>query len=131
MNDLKTHTLFGGIKVEVILEDGTKQEWTIRQIKVREYQVAFRLIDDEPGLMAIACDVKRPAVETLSPESYSTVYSTMQEVNQGGFFIFAGRQKERAAEMLERLPAELVAQAMLANRSTSLTPSPLIPPPRG
>ena len=126
----KTHTLFGGAKINVILEDGSAQEWTVRQIRLREYQAGFKLIEDEFGLVGLACDVKRTVVETLSPDSFTEVYAKVEEVNAKGFFTYAARQRERAAEMLQRLPLELVAQAMAQNLPTSSMLSPHMPPPR-
>jgi hypothetical protein len=105
-------TLFGGKELSVAFSDTRQDTLKVRQFKVKEYQTAFRLIDDEIGLVALACDRPRAIIEELVPQSYEAVHQAMQEVNANGFFIFAGRAMKRASENLAALPPEALERVL-------------------
>ena len=120
-----TTTLFGGRDLPVKFEDGKEAILTVRQLRLRDYQKALLVMDDEIGLTALVCDAKRGVIEALHPDSYEAAFKAVQEVNKEGFFVFAARQAERAAVNLRNLPPELV-EKMISSRL-----SPISPPARG
>lgn len=117
----KSHTLFGGAQIKVVFADSREDDFKVRQFKVKEYQAAFRLIDDEIALVALACDKPRQVIEELTPESYELAHAKMREVNLAGFFEFAARtMKQNAANLAALPPATL--EKVLANKFRSPTP---------
>jgi len=126
----KTITLMGGKTVAVVYDDGRTGELTVSQFKLRDYQRVFQISDDEFALVAAACQVPKEAILTLTPESYELALTATREVNAQGFFVYAGRQMERAAVNLRQMPLALLDKFM-AQKSTSRTPSPIMPPPAG
>jgi hypothetical protein len=127
----KTITLLGGKTIDVHFENGERGELKLRQFRLAEYEDIFRVHDDEFALVARACGQPRELVQTLAPESYELALATVREVNANGFFAFAARRLERAAANLRQLPAELVEKILERQKSTSLTRSPILPPPAG
>ena len=126
----KTVTLLGGKTIPVIFDDGKIGELKVTQFKLRDYQRVFQISDDEFALVAAACQVPKEAILTLTPESYELALTATREVNAQGFFVYAGRQMERAAVNLRQMPLALLDKFM-AQKSTSRTPSPIMPPPAG
>ena len=123
-------TLFGRRILPVKYEDGHAGELEISQLKLRQYQQAFPLLDDEIGLVALCCGKPRGVIEALHPDSYEAAHATMKEVNGRGFFIFAARAMERASQNLRALPPEMLEKIM-ARGLTSSPPSRPLPPPAG
>lgn len=75
-------------------------------------------------------------VMTLKPEAYEELHTAAQEVNEGGFFIFAGRrnQQEQAAQKtlfaaLAELPPETLKLLEGMGKSADISQMPL-PRPR-
>jgi hypothetical protein len=121
-------TLFGSRILKVQFEDGREAELTIRQFKLRQYQAAFPLLDDEIGLVALAAGTARGVVEAMHPKSFEAAYAAVKEINAEGFFIWSARQMERGAAGLRNLPPEMVERIIVAGKKpTSATPSPLSP----
>lgn len=114
-------TLFGKKVVEVIFEDSRQGEFTVNQLKLKDYPAAMKLLDDEFGFAAIVCGVNRGLIEALHPESYERVNAAVREVNANGFFTYAARQNERAAENLRNLPPELI-EKMISSRLPATSP---------
>ena len=131
MNTLTT--LNGFHPITVVLEDGKTMEVKVRQIRLREYQKAFRLMDNEPALVALVTQQTQQQVETWSPESFEAVYTKLQEVNAAGFFTFAARQFERAAQQMRNLPGVMVEKILAAGQAKQASPpgSLIVPPPQG
>jgi len=113
---VKSDTLRGGREMTVTLETGHTEQIVVSQIKVRDYDKAFNVIDDNTKLIALACERPEKWVLNLSPESYGDLEEALYEVNSSGFFRSAVRQMQQRAAMF---PPDL-RQAMLgANQSTS------------
>ena len=129
--DTKTTTLLGFHLLSVTLEDGTPAELKIRQIRVREYPVAFKHLDDEPALVGFACNQTKQQIENLSPESFEQALKKVKEVNEKGFFTYAGRKLAVMAETLRNATPEMLDKFIAAGKagSASPTPSPVVPPP--
>ena len=129
--DTKTTTLLGFHLLAVTLEDGTPHELKIRQIRVREYPVAYRLMEDEPALVGFATNQTKQQIENLSPESFEQALTKVQEVNAKGFFSSAARKKAAAAESLRNATPEMLDKFIAAGKAAlnSPPPSPVVPPP--
>ena len=87
-------------------------DFTVRQIKVKEYPRAFQLVDDEAGLMALACDHPKAVIEELLPECYEEVRKKMEDINKAGFFTFADRKMNQASKNLASIPSETLARML-------------------
>jgi len=125
-------TLFGQRVLNVTFEDGHTAEMTIKQFKLRQYQQAFPLLDDEIGLVALATGAARGVIEGLHPKSFEAAVAAVKEVNADGFFIWSERQMARGAASMRNLPPELLERVIAqSKRSASLTPLPLLPPSAG
>lgn len=111
--------MFGSRVLPVKHEDGKTGEVTVKQLKLRDYQVAYKLLDDEIGLTAFICGLKKEEIEKLHPESYETVFAAANELNAGGFFTYADRQAERAAENLKLMPKEIIEKLISSRLSAS------------
>lgn len=123
-------TLFGQRVLNVTFEDGHTAEMTIKQFKLRQYQQAFPLLDDEIGLVALAAGAARGVIEGLHPKSFELAIAAVKEVNADGFFIWSERQMARGAANMKNLPAELIERVIAqSKRSPLLTPLPFSPPP--
>ena len=104
---------------------------TIHQLKLRQYQQAFPLLDDELGLVALASGSTRGVIEALHPKSFEAAWRALQEVNADGFFCWSARQMERGAASMKNLPPELLEKVLAQGRSASSRPSPASPPTAG
>jgi hypothetical protein len=116
-------TLFGQRVLPVKYEDGRDGELTVTQFKLKQYPAAVLALDDELALVALATGGQRGVIEALHPTSFEAAIAAVKEVNADGFFRFAARQMERAAENLKNLPPDMV-EKLLQKRLTSLAPSP-------
>lgn len=126
---MSNDTLFGGRTLSVTFEDGRPGEMTIKQFRLRQYQQAFPLLDDEIGLVALASATARGLVEALHPKSFEAAYAAVKEVNADGFFIWSARQMERGANSMRNLPPELLEKVMARGKpSILMTQSPPSPP---
>ena len=122
-------TLFGSRILKVNFEDGRDAEMTIHQLKLRQYQSAFPLLDDEIGLVALAAGTHRGVIEALHPKSFEAAWAALKEVNADGFFIWSERQMERGAAGMRNLPPALLEKLLASGkRSPSSPPSPPSPP---
>ena len=119
-------TLFGKKTLQVKYEDGRDGELDIHQLKLKQYQLALPVMEDEIGLVALCSGKPRGVIEALHPDSFEAAYAAVKEVNEKGFFTFADRALERAARNLKSLPPEMLTK-VLAQRS--LPASPGSPPP--
>jgi hypothetical protein len=124
---MQNDTLFGQRVLQVVFEDGREAELTIKQFRLREYQAALQLIEDEIGLVTLACGGKRGVVEALHPKSFELAYAALKEVNAEGFFTWSERQLARGAANMRNLPPEMV-ERMLAKFVPSAKPLPGSPP---
>jgi hypothetical protein len=105
--------------LKCVKDDGTTPvEIQVRQIRLADYDRAMRcvVIDDEFGLMAVACGTSEAVIKSLSPESYELVQATVWEVNQKGFFTFARRRKASQAERnaIREMAAQVLASPAVA-----------------
>jgi hypothetical protein len=126
----KNITLAGGVPIRAVFEDGHEEELLVRQLKLKEWPQAMTCLDDEIGLVAIACTKTRPQILELTPASYNEAHAAMKGANAAGFFTYAQRRLDRAAEDLRAMPPDMV-EKMFRSRSTSSMPPPPIPPPAG
>lgn len=126
---MSNDTLFGQRILNVTFEDTRTAEMVIKQFRVKQYQQAFPLMDDEIGLIALASGNVRGFVEMLHPKSFEEAIKAVQEVNAEGFFVWSARQMERGAKAMQSMPAELLERAMkMPGRGSALpTPSPSSP----
>lgn len=133
---MTTDTLFLGRTLNVRLLDGTAAEFKVHQLRLGQYEDAFKLLDDEIALTAFICGHDRAWADTLQPESYEAVYAAAQEVNAKGFFAWSARRKERERQQQEaaiaamaQLPPDMVKVAMQTAQPAAPSPSGL-PRPR-
>lgn len=123
-------TLFGSVMLPVKLNTGEDATARIRQLAIREYPMALAALGDEiafAGLctsFAAAPPASGPAtrVADLDQSSYELVQEKVREVN-AGFFKYAARQVERAAENLRNLPAEMRQKILSSVPSATLPPT--------
>src|ERR1039457_3425110 len=107
MKDTKLETLFGGRAASVLHEDGTALDVFVRQLPIRDYPAAFKVVEDEFAFTAFCTTLAAGGegrgevagtafVQSLRPESYELLQAAAREVNEKGFFAFAARQQARA-----------------------------------
>ncbi len=130
-NTQKLTTLLGGKTIPVQFEDGTVGELKVRQFRLKDYELAFSLLADEIGLLALNAGQARQYIETLSPESFEAAFGVLKEINAGGFFSSAARRFARQAENLRTMPPEIVERFIAKHTTASPTRSPIMPPPAG
>ncbi len=139
----QTQTLFGGQTVSVMHEDSSLSEVKVRQLRLADYEAAFRFLEDEIAFTAFCCSVGEPETPktrewalTLQPESYEELQAVSRLVNAKGFFAYADRRKVREQQNQERLfaaaatmPPEMLAEAMRLG-ARSLESETQLPRPR-
>lgn len=137
----KMDTLFGGRKVVVIYADGTQEEITVRQLRLVDYDEAFKRLKDEMELVAFICGKAKqwllgqpPHYEkAVRPESYEMLQGVAWEVNAAGFFSYIDRKVRQSIADLNGLSPDkvklVVERAAQVSKSTSPTSSPA-PQPR-
>jgi hypothetical protein len=135
----KTIALAGGKTVTLLIANGPDQNIFVRQLPLRDYDAAFKLLNDEIGLTAFCAlspaDGKPMPKETLfdySPENYEALFEAAKEVNANGFFLYSARRLRREeAENLHwaRIASELPPETLKAG-AISATSSPKPPRPR-
>lgn len=83
--------------LKVTFEDGQTEELTVRTLRVAEFPKAFAAAEreNEPALLAIACDRPEERILQLSPDSYADVAQVFQERNASFFGYFARRLTSR------------------------------------
>lgn len=118
--DATTNTVFGSRVLPVKLKDGSESSITVYEIPVEDWPKAMLVATDELKLNALACRV--PDLKNLSPASYNEVHRVVREVNKDGFFTYADRQAELAAESLKFLPPEMVEKLISQRLSSTLPP---------
>lgn len=84
--------------IEVQTEDGRTDSVTVRELRVSEYPKALGLydVDNESGILTLACDRPPGWADTLTPASYSAIAAAFQEVDQHFFARAVRRQAGRA-----------------------------------
>lgn len=131
-NKVKTDALLGRA-YHAQYADGSSEELSLRQLPLRDYPAALRLLDDEIALTALLAGRDRAWAERLTPASYEALYAVTKELNANGFFAWSARQLERqraeqarALEALAVLPPDaLEAAYKLGVANTSPTSSPM------
>lgn len=137
-NEAKSAALFGA-KITVQHEDGGSEQLDLRPLPLRSYAAAVAALDDELTLVGILVGRDRAWVESLTPESYETLYAALERLNAKGFFAWSARQRarqedaqRRTLEALAALPPEAVESvARLGQASISPTSLPTSLPKRG
>ena len=78
-----TQTVLNEMPVLVVYEDGSSEEITVRQLKLRAlYKYIDALAADEvPKIVALCCDRPPDWVDTLSVKSYSALSKIIVEQN--------------------------------------------------
>lgn len=105
-----TPTLKGGATLTVLLENETMQELHIRQLRVRDYDDAFPVYDNEIRLLALACDKPEDFIKELTPESFDSAVAHLNEINKG-FFGYAQRQMDKLTKRLNGMAPHVIAAA--------------------
>jgi hypothetical protein len=112
-------TLFGGRKATVKFNDGRTEEITVHQLKLRDYEAAFRKINDEIDLTAFICGKGKEWLTGAKEDGsdgivafsidgglvgYEELHACCREVNKLGFFVWSKRRVDREqAQMAEQL----------------------------
>jgi hypothetical protein len=104
------------------------EEIIVKQFTGEQYDTALPLVDDERGLVALACGRTKKELAALTPESYELLQAAVWEVNAKGFFPFAQRQIDHWIKSLANLPQHLAKLEI--ERLTSLARSPVSRPQR-
>lgn len=105
---MKTETLLGGASHDITLADGTTATVKVRQIRLKEYEAAARIADQEFRLVELVCDQPAGWVETVSPESYELLATEMRRLNPS-FFAWQGRKR---ADLYRNLPPAVLDRAV-------------------
>ncbi len=114
MTTLKSKT------VSLTNEGGTTWDAVVNQIKLKQYEECFKHYENETEFIKAATGV---VTEDLLPESYEVLVQAVEEVNEGGFFVYAARRSERMmARLTKASPALLKAVADRVSPSTASVP---------
>jgi hypothetical protein len=139
-------TLFGGRLATVKFNDDRTEEITVRQLKLRDYEAAFKKINDEIDLTAFICGKTKEwlagkqedgsdgivafSFEGATGIGYEELQALCREVNKLGFFVWAKRRADRdQAQMAEQLsimaqmPPEMVRLTTEAGLTALKVPS--------
>jgi hypothetical protein len=105
--------LFGGTTVEVTLEGGQKEQVTVRELTVREWQQAMGYLerDEDNGLMELVCSKPEGWALTLSPSSFMAIVAQVKE-NNLSFFEFATDKIQRRVDRVASMPSEVIKSLM-------------------
>lgn len=133
--DPKTIALNGGVQLAILLTEGREENVIVRQLPLADYERAFNVLADEIAFVGLLCGKDKKWALQLTPASYEQIHTLGKEVNEKGFFVFAGRRTESLAAqtgaMLAMLPPETVKLALQTSGfTTSPTASPTSPSPR-
>ena len=113
--------------VAVTFENGQTEDMPVHEIKLREYPVALKQVDDEFALVGLACRRAKTVIQDLTPASYEAVMAAVWQVNEHGFFSYARRQEKLGAERLSRMgpqAVEALGEAILKQQSSGSAPKP-------
>ena len=108
--------------ITVTLEGGRTEEFSVGEIKLRDYSAALNHVEDEFALVAFACGREKTVITDLTPESYEALMGAVWRVNEKGFFSYAQRQDKRGAERMSRMTPEAVqalGAAILRQKSSA------------
>ena len=108
----------GGAEYIAVMQDGTQEEFVIRQIKLKNYRKASAVWGDEFAMVALYCDKPQSWVENLSPESYEHIATEGARINQP-FFGYCARTE---AAVMQR--ARVLAPDRLNSILDSALPTP-------
>jgi cell division inhibitor SulA len=127
---MNPETLFGGRIVPVKLNDGAALDVTVKQLRLGQYEAAFKLIDDEIALTALICGQDKAWADNLQPESYEALFTAAQEVNAKGFFAWSTRRADREEKIQQaqilafsQLPPDVARAAAEAGLKAQNNPS--------
>ena len=104
----KTETLLGGASHEITLADGTTITVKVRQIRLKEYEAAGSIADQEFRLVELVCDQPAGWVETVSPDSFELLATEMRRLNPS-FFAWLVRKQ---ADLYRKTPPWLLERAV-------------------
>ena len=109
----------------VTLENGTSEAVAIEHLKLREYDRAFKSLDDEMALTAILCGKTKEWVMNLTPASYEALRGCAKAENESGFFAYAERQMAKLTERMNGLRPEILS--LVTAKASPITPPGLQP----
>lgn len=138
-------TLFGGLQATVRFNDGRTEEIKVRQIPLRDYEAAHKLINDEVALTAFICGRKKDwltgtkedgldgiaafAVEGEPGIGYEELVVRSREVNERGFFSWSKRRDVREqAQMAEQLSIMALMPPEMVRLTTEAGLTKIVPP---
>lgn len=118
-------TLTGKLTLSLTKEDGSTITAEVSQIKLRDYERAFLLTDDEFAITAIASGLTKSQVLDLIPKDYEQLCSAVKEVNKDGFFAYSARRFAQVMDKMSRVSPEVIKLA--AERPSTTSPVGLLP----
>lgn len=131
--------------IQVQFGDGRSEEITIRQLALRDYERAYKLIEDEMAITALICGKDMPwllgskedGTDGVTPESYEQLREAARETNAAGFFVWAHRKgiqvmetMRKQMEVIRDLPTEAFAEVVSAGKESLKGNQRPVPVPR-
>jgi hypothetical protein len=129
-------TLNGGKTVAVVTNDGASIEVKVGKLKLKQYEAAFKLAEDEFGLTAFICGITKEQLLEVDPEHYENLLAASREVNAKGFFVWRDRTLREMMEKVKSIDPETLKMAMAFDGNLSrpsapgLRPQPVSPKTR-
>lgn len=113
----KLETVLGGVDIEVGHLDGTTEKVKVRQLPVKDYKSALKVLAHEVQFIALVVDRNPVWVEDLHPRSFTRLAEAAEEQN-ADFFAWSARQTRRVEMLTPGAMGRAVTKAM-ADASTS------------
>jgi len=120
-------TIAGGVEIEVVRQDGSKETVKVRQIPISQMQKFALAIGNEAELIALYCDKTKEWADSLTVESANAVADKGQEINLPFFAAWFRRQAKwresqtpGAIAALEKKVTELIMASRLPNSAQPL-----------
>lgn len=86
--------LSGGVEIEVLLKDGTREKVLVREIAIEEYPALLKALNDEQRQVEIFCGRPEGWAARLRPRSHHLAMVTGEELNKEPFFGWCARRIE-------------------------------------
>ena len=114
-------TLHGGRKVNVTLLDGSKAEFTARQLPLGDWDKGLELFFDKLALTAFIFGHEKDWLASIQPADFKLLKRTAEEVNAEGFFDFAPAEAEAMRHrLLEKEAKQILALSELSPETIKL-----------
>lgn len=113
----------GGEKFTVRFVDGKTESVIVRALGVRDFEKYLNILDDEPAVAELLCDMPPKKVDRLDPASLGELVDFGEEVNAPFFQPWLARRMARKERMVTGLSSSRKAQKEASANSSPTSQS--------